>query len=587
MKRELTGYPSIDRLHESDSKYFERNPIIPNISIYDLFQLMNIFNKNDTAVTCLDLTMTYSEINHYISVVTKSLKELGIKKGSVITICTPSLLQSLIIFFAANNIGAMVTFLNAKSTPKELEHYINLFESTVLVNYSDMSCQPNNLYSNTTLEATITLNGNDLLRIPKINGNNSSSSYYGYNPDLTFADFIELSKYYRQPIKKHFGKDPDSLILYTSGTTGNPKPVVLSNENIISSALYMKNTTKVSSHDKETSLCVVPYNYPYGFVTSVIMSLFCGKNTVLAPTINLTNLREYIEKYRPNIIQAIPSFYSAMRRNSDFDGLDLSFIKLAISGGDYFSAADNEKTSDFFRNHNSDARVCNGSGAAEVSGCSTTSVGCICSPKSVGKLLVGMNCKILDPDTFEEKKYGETGLLAFAGKNIFKRYYNDEDTTNSVKKIDENGIEWYISDTIGLINTDGTIEILDRLRRFFITYDENGQAYKVYPNYIQGILSSFDEIEDCVVVGMQDEYRDRVPKLFVIPKRGYIVDDDFESKIIQKIQNLNKKGVISIKSYEIPVEIEIISEIPLKESGKVDYDYFENKTNSNYVRKLS
>lgn len=574
-EKELTGYPSIDRMHEFGYSYFEKNPIIFDTTIFNLSNLMNILNGNKKAIQCLDREITYKELKTIVSKLSKSLKEIGVKAGDIVPISAPSIIQGVILYFALNNIGATTTFLNAKASDEEIKFYLNEFESPVYINYNKSKEDSKKEIEGTKVKVVITLGEEDIFNKPLEVDSNIVE--YGYSNILSFNDLLYASKYYNNFIKTNFGKDQDSLILYTSGTSGNPKPVVLTNGNIIASALYMKNTTGISFGKGETSMCVVPFNYPYGFVTSALMTLLCGKDLILSPTLNLSNISEYLKKYNPAIIQAVPSFYNFMRKDAVVNKMDLSFLKLAISGGDFLSEAEITENERFFREHGSDAKLCNGSGAAEVSGCGTSSVGVDCPLHSVGKLLVGSNMKVIDPTTKEELKYNQEGLLCYSGEHVFNRYFNHEEDTKTAK-VNIDGTTWYVSDTIGRIDEKGNVFILDRLRRFFITYDETGQAYKIYPNYVQSVIDTIDEIESCAVVKKEHELRSFVGKVYIVLKEGIEPSEELKLFLGEKIRNTSLEQGSKLKSYEIPVEIEFIDELPIAESGKVDYKSLEEKT---------
>lgn len=232
----------------------------------------------------------------------------------------------------------------------------------------------------------------------------------------------------------------DSLILFTSGTTGDTKSVVLTNENILSSGIYMKNSIGSSVNKGRKCLSCVPFNYPYGFITSVLMTLLCGKEAILTPGLNFSNLTYFLNK-EPNYIFGIPQLYRAMINDEQINKMNLSFIEEAISGGDFLSPKESTEILTFFRKHGSMANICNGSGNAETTGANTNAVGITYNPLSVGKPLVGTTIKIIDPKTHEELKYGEEGLMCISGKHVFDRYFKKEEETNKVKKVDKDAVK--------------------------------------------------------------------------------------------------------------------------------------------------
>ena len=133
--KKLTGYPSIDNIHNSDYSFFSRNPIIPNMSIYNTINLISNFYRKEEAIDCLDLRVNYGEMLKDAITLSKTLKELGIKKGSIVSAAMPNYYQGVIIYLACNRIGAITTFINSMSSIEEVLGYLNEFESSLFINF--------------------------------------------------------------------------------------------------------------------------------------------------------------------------------------------------------------------------------------------------------------------------------------------------------------------------------------------------------------------------------------------------------------------------------------------------------------------
>ena len=142
-----SGYPSIDKIHLKDSSFFEKNPIIPSVSIANTMSFLWANCPNDPAINCLDLSATHKELLTDAKVIAKSFKELGIKKGEIICVSMPNYYQAVAAFIAANRIGAIITFLNPFSKDEELIQQLNKYESPLLINY-DKDREYNNLLKN-------------------------------------------------------------------------------------------------------------------------------------------------------------------------------------------------------------------------------------------------------------------------------------------------------------------------------------------------------------------------------------------------------------------------------------------------------
>ena len=563
--KKMTGFTSIDRPYESDASFFKKHPIIPDLSIYDAVIAMSLPYRKEKAINCYELTATYNELIKDSKILSKGLKELGVKKGDIISCSMPNLYQAILTFFAANRIGAAVSFLNYGAAEEEIKYYLNLFESKVFVNYDKDNEYNQRIINGTNVEYVVTLNNEDLNK----KGFATDSSYtIGNTKFISFRDMKLVGDYYKSFINPIGSKKDDALILFTSGTTGLPKSVLLTNENIIASGTYLKNSANIPVTHGEKCLVCVPFCYPYVFATSTLMSLLCGRQAILAPELSADNINYFLKK-DPNIIFGSPALLELIRRNTKEDQ-DLSSVHTFISGGDFLTPQNAEIGRQFFNRHGSDVTMCNGSGNAETSANSTTTYGLPNKPETVGRPLVGTDAIILDKDTGEELGYGETGLFCVRGKHIFKGYYKRPDLTEKVW-IEHDGKTYFNTETLGYMDEDGYFTLTGRQSRFYIMSDLN----KVYCDKVQNIIGTVDGVENCAVVKMLDEKNLYLGKAYVVLKDGMPQDEvtvEYIKKCLEKPSVINEDGdTVQLKPYEVPVSFEFVDSLPRTKADKVDY----------------
>ena len=564
-----TGYPDIDKPWEKEKGFFKTHPYIPNLSVYNTIKLLNSFYKDNCAVDCLNLEISYRQMFEDAKTISLALKELGAKKGSIISVCMPNFYQAVAVYMACNRIGAVVTFINSSATKKELCDYINFYESKILINF-DTSKEDNlNIKNHTGLDYIITLQKNNVNKIELNNNYNIMNS----DEMIDYNGLGIISKYKKDVKEKVAGQD-DALILYTSGTTGDPKSVILTNKNIVASGIYQKNTNLTKNLVGNKTLVCVPFTYPYGFCTSTLLTLMCNRTAILAPNLSKDNIVYYLEK-NPNIVFGSPALLELIMKNIK-DDQNLSSITSFVSGGDFLSPQAYERGISFLRRHNSQADISNGSGNAETVSCGTAQAGLKTKPETAGMILVGTDAMIIDPETMERKKINEDGMLCISGEHVFKGYYNDPKRTND-SKFKYNGKTYFKTGTMGSIDKDGYFHISGRLSRFDIISTLN----KVYLDHVQSIIASFDCVKDCAVVKVPDDDMLYVNKVYIELNDEYKKMSNDE--LFEHIRNLCYNHSYSSNDeeeqlmwYEIPKYIEIVPSLPRKHgTEKIDYSTLE------------
>ena len=364
-----------------------------------------------------------------------------------------------------------------------------------------------------------------------------------------------------------------AFIAYTSGTTGEPKAIYLSNENIIAEIIQELRTSLIPLGPKGNALQVVPFNYPYGFIISTLVPIFAGRTSALTPLLTLSGVLDYFNMYRPYLTFAIPSFYNYIAHAPEFEGVDMSFLKYAASGGDKLDITDKKHINEFFMLHGSRAKILDGSGNGEGGGAlaSPSPLFNRYNPFSIGKINYGLSVKFVGADG-RPVPLGETGRFCFAGRNVMMEYYHAPEETAKVLHTDEDGIRWFHTDMLGHMDKKGWIYFDGRERRFFITYDLSGSPYKVYCDHVQDIVKKSGLVMDCAVVQGPDPVRCMLPKAFIRVRN----DLDFD----EAVERIREFCARELQSYAVPATFTAIASLPLTPAGKVDYRALEKAAES-------
>ncbi len=591
MKNEkYTGYPSIDLPQTKDSTFFEKNPIIPNVDVVTLLNLLRRKDGNLPAIDSNELKATYGQLKKDAHQLYLAFKELGVKKGNIVTISLPSNYHAIACFLALNEIGAITTYIDEYASESEIYSYLNNYESPIFINFNKTEEQCKKIKDNTKVKFIITLS-NELSNNRDYNAISDSENS---NNKINFNSLGNISLYQKDRIHLPNKGNDDALILYTSGSTGQPKAVVLTNKNIISAQMYAGNTSHTENITGTKTMTCVPLRYPYGMVTSLLTSLLWGKEAIMTPNWDKDTVNYYYNK-KPNIVFGSPAVLDLTMRFLNKD-MDLSQISHFISGGDFLTLQHANVGYNFFNQHNNnDVELGNGCGNAETVSIGSTPVGVPLKQSTAGKILVGSTPLIIDKDVpdnkpiengdlLEEKKYNEIGELCLAGNHVFKEYFGEPDKT-ACSKFVRNGKTYFRTGTLGFIDEDGYFTPTDRKSRFYI----RSTGHKVYLDNVQNIISASDSrILDCASIKVPDEDELYINKAFIVLDSNVMPTEELKQEILLKLSlpvKIDNKNA-QLKEYEIPRDIEFVSELPRKAgTEKIDYLLLEdmelNKLKSN------
>ena len=524
----------------------------PDITLYQFLLRRPKINSSHILCRCFSQVLTFRQLKEDSLRYAAVFSSIGIKKNDIVPIITEPTIEALIAFFALNRIGAVSTFLNSTASGEELNEYITSFSSSVVLVSKSLESRCNEeIHAKTIIVMDSEQEG----------GKRNANLYYlqkllKKKPELSVE--IDVG-----------GKKDYAHISYTSGSTGAPKAIMLTNENIMAEMISLRKATMMQLGPKENSLQVVPFNYPYGFIVSVLLPIFCGKPAALTPGLTLKNISTYLQFYRPCYINAIPCFYNALMQDPAVQGMDLSFLRYPVTGGDTLDSKTEQRINTFLREHGSKGVLTNGCGNGE--GC-----GSLLNPASVlhkyvsgscGRPFPGLCVKLIDDKTNAPVPIGSTGRFCFSGTNLMAGYYQNGKVVNDMFITDKNGIRWFYTDTYMHMDSNHWMFMDGRDRRFFITFDEQGSPYKVYCDHVQKVLiENCSELLSCAVVQKADETRSFVPVCFLC-----FFENVDTSKYEEIICELKMKCKKLLPNCAAPVEYYTLKQLPLSQAGKVDY----------------
>ncbi|MBQ8901526.1 MAG: AMP-binding protein [Bacilli bacterium] len=537
---------------------------VPDMSLYEYMMEVTKEYKNGDALNYFGKKITFKLFWEYIDRCARSFKSLGVREGDVVTICMPNTPEAAIAFFAVNKIGAIANMIHPLSDEEEIKNYLNSTNSVLLVAFNQTYSKLRNIIKDTKVYKVVIASASESMPL-LLNGlYNATKGRKEEKPKnnslyIFWKEFLHLGDYYDGNIDVHKGKNGDAVILHSGGTTGVPKSIVLPNRCFTNISLQAKICFNVLNPG-DTLLSILPLFHCFGLVVGLYGPLCLGVTCILVPQFDAKRFDKLLTKYRPNVLTGVPTLYEALLKNEHMNGIDMSQVKMVISGGDSLSVQRNKAVNDFLKSHGSDATITQGYGMTESTG--PFCFGSMGSDKlgSVGCPLPGNVVKIVDPETGKEVKAGETGEICLHGESMMKGYLGNPEETEKVIREHEDGIKYIHTGDLGYLDDDGVLFYVQRMKRIIIS-----SGYNVYPQYIENVLRDSEYIKDACVVGVPHPYKQEVAKAFIILEDG--VEETYTVK--KNIMDYAKKN---LSHYMLPREYIYKKEFPKTKLLKTDYN---------------
>lgn len=513
---------------------------------------------------------TYKELVREIETCAKALKTIGVREGDRVTIALPNCPQAIQVFYAVNLVGGICNMIHPLSAEKEIEFYLNESHSVTAITLDQFYGKFENIRKNTGVTNIVIASVKDELSKPLKAGTmimdsiNKVQKIPDDAPVIRWKDFLKLSRhcFYNYKVERK-GSDP-AVILYSGGTTGTTKGILLSNLNFNALGQQVIAANPMFRVG-DKMLAAMPLFHGFGLGVCIHTMLSQGGRCILIPRFTAEDYAKKVVKCKCNFIAGVPTLYEALLRLPYMKNADLSSLKGVFSGGDSLSVELKKKFDKFLYDHNSKVQIREGFGTTE---CVTAS--CLTPPHmakegSIGLPFPDTYYKIVEPGTDKELPYGEEGEILIAGPTVMMEYINHPQETAQTLRRHADGLTWIYTGDLGVMDSEGFIYFRGRAKRMIIT-----SGYNVYPGQIENILDANELIHMSCVIGVPDPYKMQKVKAFVMLKPGVPENDDTKELILAYCRK-------HIAKYAMPYDIEFRKELPKTLVGKVAYRVLEEE----------
>ncbi len=474
-----------------------------------LFPGRPVFSEGDSQTS-------YSMLNEKVNRVATALMGLGIQPGESVGICAPNCGDWVAFYFGVLKAGAVAVTLSNLLSDDEL---------SLLLNH----CQPRMIYASE----------DKLSCLDGFRGSGGLETVICPNSDLDMNRLLKLGSRTFKALDRDRGDI--ATVLYTGGTTGTPKGVMLTHENINVSIQNVVFNERSSNEDR--ALCFLPFNHVFGQMHIMNATILSGGCLEMLPVFDMDRILWLMAEGRVTKLFAIPTIYSRF--------LSLKGLKDKLGKVRYcFSAAASMAAETVRRwKEETGLAIYEGYGMTEAAPVVTYNHYCRHVIGSVGTAAPGVEIQIRDQQG-HELETGVEGEICVRGRNIMKGYLNNPEATRAA--FWKNG--WFRTGDIGRFDPDGYLYIVDRLKDMIITGGEN-----VYPKEVEDVLYCRPEIEECAVIGLADPDWGEKVTAFIVARRGEEIDPAVLKAFLKT----------RIAAFKVPKEFRIINELPKNVAGKI------------------
>ena len=546
-------------------------------SMYDKVAQIAVNYPNYIAYDFMGSKVKYKDFIRKVDECARALAAIGVKEGERVTICMPNAPQAVIMFYAVNKVGAVANMVHPLSSEKEIEFYLKESASAVCITLDRFYGKFENIRGNVPLRSLILTSIKDVLSPVKRKG------YYlaagrkikkvPANAEIVWWEkFLRDGADYHGPYHVVRKAEDPAVILYSGGTTGTTKGILLSNMNFNALSQQIIATNPMFKPG-DKMLAVMPIFHGFGLGVCIHSMLSSGGRCLLIPRFNPQSYAKLLKKHKPNFIAGVPTLYEALLRLKTLNRVDLSCLKGVFSGGDSLSIELKKRFDAFLKEHNATIPVREGYGTTECVTASCLTPSHWAKEGSIGLPFPDTFYKIVKPGTEEEVPYGEEGEICLAGPTVMMEYINNPEETANTLRRHADGLTWVHTGDLGMMDEDGFIYFRQRIKRMIVT-----SGYNVYPSQIENVLDAHEYVHMSCVIGVPDPLKMQKVVAFVVLKPGLKVSQEEAKEAI--LEHCSKY----VAKYAMPADIQFRDDMPKTLVGKVAYRILEEGELQKYAQ---
>ena len=603
-KRELTGYPHIDKMWE---KYYDADFLkqpLPENTLNGYLKNQTKGFDNYTALNYYGNKISYGELYENIDSASKVLSSLGVGYDDKVMYLMPNIPETAYLFYGTSQVGGISDYVDPRPDSVDLNISAQKLLKLVIREKIKMIVALDQCYlamirpiekelKELGIENIVIVSAKDSMKLnpellAKMNPTDIKALEQKMAQTKKMEEMLQMARStsalkvmdYKQILmdtkyatfaKVPYVPDKIDAITHTSGTSSPiPKPIPLTNDNL-NKYVHQTYGANMNMGEKDKGLHILPYFAAFGLANVLHAGLCRGWELIEIPEFSPANLGKMIIEHQPQIIIGTPTWFINMMNDPALKDADLSCLKMITYGGDSMEAEDEINLNKFLQEHNSSISVTKGHGMSETSGCASYATNDYNDVGIMGIPMPNTIYAVVNPETKELLKFEDgidylEGELIISSPAITKGILNGEVIVPHGKY---DGLDFIYTRDLATMDRNGKLKFLSRIDRSFTRYD----GFKVKPYEIEGVLKQDERIKSCII----SPYLDSEKYGFMI-KATIVLEDGVElstSEQVDFVRELVEKYFIKnpdVSSRQLPSKFVIKDELPQTKNGKVDFN---------------
>jgi long-chain acyl-CoA synthetase len=542
----------------------------PGVTLYEAVAATARRVSDGVAWDFLGTVSRYRQLIADIDRCADAFAALGVRRGDRFLISMPTSPQGVIAFYAVNKLGAVAVMIHPLSPAPEIAQYLDASKARFALVLDAFYGTLAEAKPRRPLEKIVVARISDYLSVPKKLGfwltKGRKIAPVPADPRVHWWADLMAREYAHANVGGASTNDP-AAILFSGGTTGSPKGIVLSNRNFIAEG--MQAAAWGGLEEGDSILAILPLFHGFGLGVCVNAALMAGGKSILVPTFDAKTTAALIRTKRPSVLVGVPTLFHALAADPSLASADLSCLRACFCGADTLPRPVKERFEKLVADRGGRVRLLEGYGLTEA----VTAIMAMPAGEyregSMGIPFPDTLAKLCAPGTETEVARGEEGELCISGPAVMLGYLDDPEASAAALRVHADGRTWLHTGDIAKRDDDGFFYFVLRLKRMI-----KSSGFNVYPSQVEGVLYGHPAVADACVVGVPDAAQVERVKAYIVLKEPSREGQEMQEELIAHCR-------AQLIKWSCPREIEFLRELPRTRIGKVDYRALAREAASN------